>query len=225
MQTTFSEVIRTASLELRQSSVVQRDTSLGLERIARWESSQEIESTTVKQRFKSPSRPPAQGTSTRGNGHVPDTFICQLSRRGHCFVDCACVCHQYNGFWSPNFLSLPLGLLFIGYNGNARIFEGCDTLDCRARSNKKLCMYYMFPQWMVNMVIFARVCSQGPELLLRCLRMREYEVTLAFQSVHHCRLDLVQSLIATGQTSILDVDQCGRSLLYVCLTHAPRFTR
>ena len=52
-------------------------------------------------------------------------------------------------------------------------------------------------------------------MLIRCLHIRDFNTTPVFQSVAHAEIDKVESLMMTGQASILDVNALGESLLQV----------
>ena len=144
------------------------------------------------------------------------SFIFRLHRRTLCPMPCICVCHKQRVFRSPNTLHHLLGSLFIGYNGSVRLFAGCDTEGCLTRYKKKWQLYYMFPRWMLDMTILFKIFLQGPEMLIRCLRVRDFDTTPVFQSLARGQLDQVRSLISGGQASVLDVAaQTGGSLLQV----------
>ena len=200
--------------EIFQSSTVQKDALSGMERVVPRRSSQDIVDPSTKSRSEVFTRP----LSSRGEVES-SSFICGLTERRRCFVHCICICHRPNSIWSPSFLCHALGLLLIGYNGSARVFQECDTKTCRAQSTKKWYVYYMFPRWVLSKVIFISLCFQGPELLLRCLRTCHFQTTPAFQSVSRGQLHHVQSLMAANQASVLDVDEFGISLLQVSLPY------
>ena len=183
--------------------------------IMRLENSQNSPSLSTK----SHPAPIIQVVSNHGDDVGPANFICQLTKRERCSMYCTCVCHRHSSFRSSRFLSYTFGLLFIGYNGSARLFKECDTKACRVRTTKKWHIFYMFPRWMLNRAVFISLCPQGPELLIRCLRTRQAETTPAFHSVARAQLNQIQSLMAIGQASVLDVDQFGMSLLLVSLLH------
>ena len=76
-------------------------------------------------------------------------------------------------------------------------------------------VYYTFPTWLLNMAVFVKLQFQGPEILLRCLHIREFQTTQSFQSLAQGQIEHVKTLIMTGQASILDVYELGESLLQV----------
>ena len=86
------------------------------------------------------------------------------------------------------------------------------------RSPAKGYLFYVFPRWFVKMAILIKIkLSQvkGPEMFIRCLRVREYDLTPSFQAHAHAQFDQLQTLLAIGEASILDVDEMGNSLLHV----------
>ena len=214
-QTMFNDASEAMSREMSQLRLAQGDMISRLKRVTHQESSQNIVNSTANPRSETICRM----FSSRGDESGSTSLACRLVKRRRCSVNCTCICHQHKSFWSPNFLCRTLGLLFIGYKGSARIFMKCDTEACRASSVQKLHMSYLFPRWLATRMICINVCPQGPELLLRCLRMRPYATTPIFQSISRCQLDNVQSLMGAGQASVLDVDEFGRSLLQVSLSY------
>ena len=108
-----------------------------------------------------------------------------------------------------------LGSLFFGYKGVLRCITRCDTEGCNARSNFKGFVYFTFPRWMLDITLSMKLQSQGPELLIRCLRHRQYQVTPAFQLFALGHYDQVKGLLLTGQASVLDIEENGFSLLHV----------
>ena len=57
--------------------------------------------------------------------------------------------------------------------------------------------------------------ARGPEMLIRCLRVRQANTTLSFQALFQGHCDQVRRLIIEGEASVLDIDQRGLSLLHV----------
>ena len=70
---------------------------------------------------------------------------------------------------------------------------------------------------MLDMAIAFKMNAQGPEMLVRCLRVREFLHTPAFQLLAQGEFEQVKNLISIGQASVLDVHQGGWSLLHVGL--------
>ena len=108
-----------------------------------------------------------------------------------------------------------LGLLFVGYHGNARLFTKCDTDACFGPSKTGYHILYVFPRWVLNLAMFIQVNMQGPEMLIRCLRVRPFATTPVFQLLAQGQHNQVQRLLSIGQASVLDVSEAGKSLLQV----------
>ena len=154
-------------------------------------------------------------TEDCGGRNESASLIVRLTKRGQCSIHCHCVCHQQRVLKTPNFLHSMLGLLFVGYHGSARLFTTCDAGTCLGPSRTNCHVLYMFPRWVLDFAVFIKLRVQGPELLIRCLRVRQWSGTLSFQLFAQARYDQVGSLIANGQASVLDVSESGGSMLYV----------
>ena len=146
-----------------------------------------------------------------------DSLFLRLAKRRQCSAHCHCVCHQQRVFRSPDLLHHVLGFFFAGFRGRARLFTNCDTETCLGSSKPEYHVLYMFPRWMLDLAIFTRLHMQGPEMLIRCLRVRPFGLTRVFKYLAHGHYSQVKSLMAIGQASVLDVDDLGRSLLHVSL--------
>ena len=139
----------------------------------------------------------------------PHHFILRLAQRWGCSVSCVCSCHQRKSFQNPTFLNQIIGTLFGNYNGVTLPFAGCDSKGCHISSELKGYVYYMFPRWMLDVAILMRLRLQGPEMLIRCLRTRQYMTTPAFQHHAHYQFGQVKDFIKNGQASVLDVSEYG----------------
>ena len=145
------------------------------------------------------------------------TLTLQLADCQRCGLDCVCTCHHQKRIRTSSRLSRILGSLFIGYIALPEFFAKCSTNSC-LRSKPKVQLFYMFPQWFSEIAVYMNVefsPPKGPELLLRCLRVRSYEFTESFQALSRLQCGQVKTLVASRRASILDVDEWGSSLLYV----------
>ena len=144
----------------------------------------------------------------------------RLARREMCKSHCTCSCHLQSRLRSPSFLNNVLGSLFIGYVGYTTCLTKCNSRTCRRHIKIKGCLLYTFPKWFVEMAVFPRIelsKGKGPEMLLRCLCVREYTKTLSFQALAQGHFDQVRSLVIGNEASVLDVSQRGMSLLAVSI--------
>ena len=131
---------------------------------------------------------------------------------------CICSCHKLRCLRTPSFLNQILGSLFTGYIGVPKLLRSCDTSTCGLHSPAKGHLFYIFPKWFVKMAVFIQMeLSQvkGPELLIRCIYVREFSTTPSFQALAQYQFDQVKSLISTGRASIRDVTEDGKSMFHV----------
>ena len=140
-----------------------------------------------------------------------------------CHIGCSCQCHSYSSLQSPSFLELVIGKLFLGYRALPWLRRTCDKDACRTKANY-LQFKYTFPSWLLHRVLvmtFSYMQSQGPELLLRTMRVREDVLgylTKRATPRHYNEgllLEKVQRDLESGQISVLDVTQFGRTALHV----------
>ena len=211
IQTTLDEASGTISHRIHHVTRTHREILTGLERSLLPRNPRAIESRTLEASPGSPAHVLPDHRGSNGSANL----ILQLTKRGRCPLYCVCVCHQQRSFRTPSFLYRMLGFLFIGYSGSAGLFTECDTEACCTQIKKRWYLYYMFPRWMLDMVILIKLHLQGPEMLIRCLRVRQYATTPVFQSLAQSQDDQVKTLMLIGQASILDVDEFGQSLLHV----------
>ena len=144
---------------------------------------------------------------------VPFTKL-ELSKNS-CTSSCNCVCHQRQGFRSPDFLSRFVGLLYVGYTAMPWAKRKCDNSHCHDRSIR---ITYVFPSWFWARAIAVSVESahkQGPELCLRVMRIRPasadtFQVVYAKDTYRHLR-----RILSDGNGSIFDVDPYGDTGLHV----------
>ena len=148
----------------------------------------------------------------------PGTLYMELTGVKKCGPPCPCPCHHQKRVRSPRLLDDILGSLFIGYSGLPCYQQTCDR-DCKQGSSEVgVGLQYAFPRWMLNRIVCMRVMSskiKGPELLLRCLRVRPRNAPI-FQATLEGNLSGVMDLLTNGQASLLDVSPQGNSLLHVC---------
>ena len=141
-----------------------------------------------------------------------------LIERRNCEPLCACSCHQQRHFRSPSFLDQTLGSLFIGYVGFPKLFVRCNMSSCYRHSISKGYLSYVFPKWFLEIAIFAKVkasLQEGPERLIRCVRVRQFITIPSFQALAKRQYDQVKGLILNREASVLDVDEGGASMLNV----------
>ena len=146
------------------------------------------------------------------------TVNLQLARRRRCKFTCICSCHRKSFHKAPYFFRDILGSLFIGYTGVPIFSEPCNTKKCQAALGTNFQVLYVFPSWLLSWAICTTVAfteTKGPELVLRCLRIRP-QGSQIFQSVLQGSL-YTMSLIVAGSGSVLDIDEDGRSITTVCV--------
>ena len=129
-----------------------------------------------------------------------------------------CSCHRRKRARTPSFLSHVFGSLFVGYVGIPGFFTKCNLRSsCCQEAAAKGSITYMFPLWLVALVIMTRIehsQRKGPEMLLRCLRVIPISAN-SVQAIFQGQRNTLATLIMTGKASILDVSDTGRSLLWV----------
>ena len=76
-----------------------------------------------------------------------------------CHPSCRCPCHIFHRFQSPSLLDRLIGALFIGYSGYSGAFSKCTVKSCRAQSNFRVAVNYMFPPWLVRNTLIS-ICFQ-----------------------------------------------------------------
>ena len=146
----------------------------------------------------------------------------ELTRRQGCQAFCICSCHQRIQLRSPSIFDCILGSLFFGYVGFPEYSQSCDFPTCRKNSEKTVLLRYVFPGWLLKRILVTKVAlsnAKGPEMLLRCLRVRPGTCEL-FNCItvndHNANsLDFVRGLLKEGKGSVLDVDERGQSALHV----------
>ncbi|KAL9117432.1 MAG: hypothetical protein Q9187_006031 [Circinaria calcarea] len=161
----------------------------------------------------------APGTDS---GTFQSVFQLKLTKCQGCQAFCICSCHRRRQFRSPSILDCILGSLFVGYVGFPGNRRSCDFPACQKKSEKTVSLRYMFPGWLVKRILITRMLfssAKGPEMLLRCLRVRPRNCQF-FDCVNHYRydvssLDLMRVCLKDGKGSVLDVDDRGLSALHV----------
>ena len=136
--------------------------------------------------------------------------------RNSCELHCDCTCHRRLRFRSPRFLDAVFGTLFLGYQASPWFAKGCRNGRCRRSSTR---LQYMFPKWFVKRSVALTIaCSQpeGPELILRVLRLRP-DNAFVFVCAQYGYHDELQRLLENGEASLLDVDRYSRTALHVRL--------
>ena len=162
----------------------------------------------------SSSTSPLFSTSSSGSIHL------RAEKRYKCKSICSCSCHRKSYYESTHIFKNLIGSLFAGYAGLPVSSTQCDTSDCQTIHGMNIRFHYVFPCWLLNWAIcitMAFTRTKGPELILRCLRVRSQEKSLIFQSVGHTDSNYTMSLIAAGLGSVVDVDEHGYSILTVCI--------
>ena len=147
-------------------------------------------------------------------------LIMELTELRKCAPYCVCCCHTQGRLQTPTFLSQTFGVLFTGYIGIPGLFASCNIESCRVRSPAKGHIFYVFPRWFLEMAVVIKIelsRVKGPEMLIRCLRVRDFEMSPNFQALAQDRYDQLKSLLSTENASVLDVSEIGMSLLDVCI--------
>lgn len=144
---------------------------------------------------------------------------------GYCGAACRCRCHKYNSLQIPSLLHSILGSLYIGYRSSPWLRQACDSSECQLKA-REVAFVYRFPTWLTTRVLAGSLkCAQnqGPELLLRVMRVRTdapFINKLNFiqsHPDHQFVSEQMQQWLARGDVSIFDMDLNGRTLLYVSL--------
>ena len=140
----------------------------------------------------------------------------------HCGSDCSCSCHRRSRFRSPSLLDNVLGSHSVGYHTSPWAAQTCNSPSCRHRS-KKFTYTYTFPQWLWSRMLLAHLAynqNKGPELCLRMLRVRSTNSDIFRLFRGPCQADEmimtgVRRLFDSGESSVLDIDEEGASVLRV----------
>ena len=155
------------------------------------------------------------------SGVIPNTLssssFIQLhcTKRQRCRRFCKCACHHPKNIRSTKFLESLVGSLLIGYTG-LPILQSANMTSCQNCSVSTANIIYTFPSWLCGVMVYSAVRlwqKSGPELLLRCMRIRSFS-SPCFQAIVRVDKDHVIRLLTEGKASILDVDENGRSILY-----------
>lgn len=138
--------------------------------------------------------------------------------KGHsCNSGCVCSCHNQRRIQILELFERLISSLFIGYFGRPTLLGRGRRSSCHRCRGSRTWFIYLFPAWLVRCAIIGIGLlsrSKGPELLIRCVRVRNSS-PLLFYACMQSRVDVVKRLISEGEGSILDVDEMGRSALCV----------
>ena len=148
------------------------------------------------------------------------TFTLRLTERRNYKPYCGCSCHKLKRLQSSSLLGGLIGSIFIGYVGLPTPFTKCDQKNCCLPSSTKVYVFYVFPGWFLDYACLLNVklsLAEGPEMLIRCLHIRQFRTTPSFQALAQLQQHHLQKLIIIRKASVLDVDEFGRSLLDVRL--------
>ena len=161
--------------------------------------------------------PPSSKTSALDHS----ISVLNLSQNS-CNSSCQCACHRRHSFRSPNFLNSILGSLFVAYEPSPWSTQACDIPSCQKRS-QKLTYTYAFPRWFLHRVLIMNIMSvhkQGPEFVLRMMRIRHYGGNIFWNSPKTRRhekkyIQQVERWMDRGLLSIMDVSTDGHTHLHV----------
>ncbi|KAL9117489.1 MAG: hypothetical protein Q9187_005974 [Circinaria calcarea] len=179
------------------------------------------ELSVVEEQLPSVSDEPRSGTGFleeqyQDNSGCKGALHMEFTKYQRCCSSCLCSCHHQNRVRSPRLLNDILGSLLIGYSGLPCYRQTCDR-DCKKGASKGgVILQYTFPGWILKKTLcMMMACSKmkGPELLLRCLRVRPEESPI-FEAVRAGNLSEVKNLLVNGEASIIDVNYRGYSPLH-----------
>ena len=166
---------------------------------------------------------PATAVCPSRNELLNDTTPIKLMRN-RCDSNCGCVCHRRSQLKSPRSLNTFLGSLFVGYRTSPWSAQTCSNSDCRRRS-KKFTYVYAFLQWFLARILLIDMGysrSNGPELCLRVMRVRPTDEGIFWHlrnsmSSEDVLIHYLKRSLSDGETSVLDVDTEGMTVVHVRL--------
>ena len=141
-----------------------------------------------------------------------------------CSPLCVCRCHRSYHFRSPKFLDVIIGCLFLGYSAAPFRSQECDTGKCQRLLVTASVLKYVFPLWLLKRMIYVTLWmskSNGPELIIRCPRVRSHYSSLFQATMQNAydtldpSLNKIAHMLKRGEASVLDVTEHGRSALWV----------
>ena len=156
------------------------------------------------------------GTAFGTNAYWPTTVALRFSESRR--KDCKCSCHRQTHVRSPSFLDHLFGSFFIGYIGIPGFSTKCTfKRPCCQGAETNGSIAYVFPFWLVALVIMAKVehsQRNGPQMLLRCYRVRPIQ-SVPFQAALQSQWGQLDMLVRTGKASPRDISEQGYSFLHV----------
>ena len=158
-------------------------------------------------------------TRSTNNIAFPSSFTFHMTKHQRCKALCVCVCHRQGCLKSPRWLGNMLGSLFFGYTGLPQYLNRCNVKTCQRSSSTALYVQYIFPSWLMRCILLTKIAfsqNKGPELLLRCLRIRPGDARI-FDAAATLQTDHIRQMLTSGEASVLDVNDRGRSPLHVGL--------
>ena len=156
-------------------------------------------------------------SQSKGREEHHDGTIIRPSQ-GPCDVDCPCSCHSYIQIESPRPLSNIFGSLFIAFRESAFSKQAHTSTQCQAHATKST-FFYAFPPWLLERAIsitYSSILAQGPELLLRVMRMRAHH-QIVRRDPQSWAVVRVKGMLDTGQASVLDINSYGFTLLHMAI--------
>ena len=151
----------------------------------------------------------------RNQRQVESAPIVQLIQDA-CNNGCHCPCHSNYEIRSPKLLRTILGSFLLSYRAYPPLKQACGV-RCRARAGGISCSY-AFPPLLLERVIsisYSCALAKGPELLLRVMRKRNFDVLgyLLFASSEPYALEELKRMLDCGEASVLDIDKDGDTIL------------
>ncbi len=167
-------------------------------------------------------RRPVDGLDTTGSSGLIRLETVML---GRCTALCRCQCHGSRQVRNRGTLfHTVIGRFLLDYNC-IPIWDPrpCDDLRCLRSGPAFVKLVYLFPRWLLGRSL--HVClswnsliDQGAALHLSVPRVlhRSHDI---FAAIQNSRLDRVKSILSSRQALPTDVDELGRSLLFVAIAN------
>ena len=111
------------------------------------------------------------GTQTLSAISIQTNYISQNSYP-LCHEWCNCRCHSTRHFRSPGLLARLVGALFVGYSGSPGVFQMCSIKSCKARSNFRASIAYMFPPWIIHNILISVLVRTSTNRIMTSLTIR-----------------------------------------------------
>ena len=159
------------------------------------------------------------GSCTREDPVRSGILQISLTELRRCKAICACSCHQHRHYRSPGFLDFILGCLFLGYSGTPYASQKCDVKTCQKIPVAMASLKYVFPFWLLERTMYMTILlsqTKGLELIIRCVHVRPIDSGIFQANMNTSGTsEILKSMLKRGEASALDVENAGRSGLWV----------